>query len=79
MKRAMVWAGAVVLAATVSACAPGPHTDDTMLRGTHNMPGPPKATGTMSNEVMPSRSPDCSPEALANMPPEHRQACERGR
>ena len=73
MKRAMVWAGAVVLVAAVSACAPRPHTDDTMLSGTHNMPGP--KTGTMSNEVMPSRSPDCSPAALANMPIEHRQAC----
>ena len=74
MKRAMIWAGAVALAAAVSACAPGPHTDDTMLRGTHNMPVGTKAN-TMSNEVMPTRSPDCSPAALANMPPEHRQAC----
>ncbi len=71
MKRAMLWAGAVVLAVTVSACA---HTDDPMLSGAHSMTGPAKAT-TMSNEVMPSRNPNCTEEALAKMPPEHRQAC----
>ena len=42
--------------------------------GTHNMPGPGKV-GTMSNQVMPELSPNCSPEALATMPPEHRAAC----
>lgn len=51
--------------------APG----SSMLSGTHNMPGP--KAGTMSNQVMPERSPACSPEALAAMPPEHRLACER--
>jgi hypothetical protein len=35
----------------------------------------PNKGGVMSNQAMPSRSIDCSPEALANMPPEHRQAC----
>jgi hypothetical protein len=43
-----------------------------MLGGTHEMP---TKGGVMSNQAMPSRSIDCSPEALANMPPEHRQAC----
>ncbi len=55
--------------------APPSHPDNEMLRGTHTMQGTPKP-GSMSNKVMPSRSPDCSPEALANMPPEHRKACE---
>jgi hypothetical protein len=36
----------------------------------------PKA-GSMPDKMMPERSPDCSEEALKNMPPEHRQACER--
>ena len=44
------------------------------MYGTHNVPGPGKI-GAMSNKVMPERSPDCSPEALATMPPEHRAAC----
>jgi hypothetical protein len=43
-----------------------------MLGGTHVMPN---KGGVMSNQAMPSSSIDCSPEALANMPPEHRQAC----
>jgi len=44
-----------------------------MLGGTHTMPN---KGGMMSNQAMPSASIDCSPEALANMPPEHRQACQ---
>ena len=51
--------------------APG----QSMLSGTHTMPGP--KAGTMSNQAMPERSSACSPEALATMPPEHRLACER--
>jgi hypothetical protein len=54
------------------------HPDDQMLRGTHTMQGTTKP-GTMSNKAMPLRSPDCSPEAAAKMPPEHRKACEQGR
>jgi hypothetical protein len=38
------------------------------------MPG---KDGIMNNEAMPSASIDCSPEALAKMPPEHRAACQR--
>jgi len=44
-----------------------------MLGGTHSMPN---KGGLMSNQAMPAASIDCSPEALANMPPEHRQACQ---
>jgi hypothetical protein len=44
-----------------------------MLGGTHEMPN---KGGLMSNEAMPSASIDCSPEALAKMPPEHRAACQ---
>jgi hypothetical protein len=73
MKLVMILTGAVILAAAVSACTPRQHTDATMLSGTHTMPGP--KAGTMANDQMPMRSPDCSPEALAAMPPEHRQMC----
>jgi len=73
MKRPVAWAGAVVLVVTVSACAATPHQGDQMLGGTHEMPN---KAGLMSNQAMPSGSIDCSPEALANMPPEHRQACQ---
>jgi hypothetical protein len=45
-----------------------------MLGGTHVMPDQGKVA-VMSNQAMPSASIDCSPEALAKMPPEHRQAC----
>ena len=57
--------------------APPSHPDNEMLRGTHTMQGTTKP-GTMGNKVMPERSPDCSPEALAKMSPEHRAACEKG-
>lgn len=70
-----MWAGVAIVAAAVSACATGPHTDASMLSGSHAMPGP--KSGTMSDQVMPSRSQDCSEAALANMPPEHRQICEK--
>lgn len=46
-----------------------------MLSGTHNMPG--TKAGTMSNQVMPERSSACAAEAVATMPPEHRLACDR--
>ena len=73
MKRAMAWLGGVVLVLTVSACAATPHQEDQMLGGTHVMPN---KGGIMSNQAMPSASIDCSAEALANMPPEHRAACQ---
>ena len=72
MKRPMAWLGGMVLALTVSACAATPPQEDQMLGGTHVMPN---KGGIMSNQAMPSASIDCSPEALAKMPPEHRAAC----
>ena len=74
MQRALALAGAVVVAAAFTACAPQPPSSDMTMSGTHTMPGPGKPA-TMSNEVMPGLSPYCSPEALAAMPPEHRAAC----
>ena len=78
MVRVTTLAGAVLLAAVVSACAPQPHTESSMTAGAHGMPGAPKP-GTMPNYVMPERSAYCTPERLATMPPEHRQYCESGR
>ena len=75
MNSAIVWAGAVVVAAVVSACASGPHTNASMLSGSHMMPG--AKAGLVGDRVMPSRSADCTVTALANMPPEHRQICEK--
>ena len=69
----MAWIGGMVLAVAVSACAATPHQENQMLGGTHEMPN---KGGLMSNEAMPSASIDCSPEALAKMPPEHRAACQ---
>jgi hypothetical protein len=46
-----------------------------MLSGTPNMPGP--KAGTMSNQAMPAMSTNCSQEALAAMPSEHRLACQK--
>jgi len=73
VKGAVAWVGGMVLAVTVSACAATPHQENQMLGGTHEMPN---KGGLMSNEAMPSASIDCSPEALAKMPPEHRAACQ---
>lgn len=75
MKKAIAWAAAVIMAATVTACASQPHTEQSMTAGAHGMPGLPKP-GTMSNQVMPERSAYCRPERLATMPPEHRQYCQ---
>ena len=55
---------------------PRPHTMDNMLSGSHIMSTPMSTPQrSMPDRVMPSRSPDCTEEALATMPPEHRQAC----
>lgn len=67
-------AGGLLAAATLSACASQPHTDATMLSGSHPMA--PKA-GMMSDKAMPNRSADCTKEALDKMPPEHRAECEK--
>jgi hypothetical protein len=73
MKRTIGLGVGMALIALIAACEPRPHTDDTMLSGSHIMSTP--KTGTMSDRVMPAGSINCSPEALATMPPEHRQAC----
>lgn len=75
MNSAIVWAGAVVVPAAVSACAGGPHTDASMLSGLHMMPG--AKAGLMSDRAMPLRSAGCTETALANILPEHRQVCEK--
>jgi hypothetical protein len=49
------------------------HTADSMASGSHAMPD--NKQHHMSDRTMPSRSPNCSEEALAKMPPEHRAAC----
>ena len=74
MRNLLALAGAASLALAVSACASGPHTDASMLSGSHPMP--PKG-GFMSDRSMPSRSADCTKEALDKMPPEHREMCEK--
>ena len=74
MRRTRAWAGTVMAAVGLFACAPQSPTSDMSMSGTHTMPGPGRPS-TMSNEVMPELSPNCSPEALAYMPPEHRAAC----
>ena len=75
MRRAIACVGAVIVAATMAACAPQPHSEQSMTAGTHGMQGLPKP-GVMSNEVMPERSVYCRPENLAKMPPEHRAYCQ---
>lgn len=74
MSKAIALAGAVILAVIVSACASQPHTDATMLSGSHAMP--PK-DGYMSDRSMPGGAPFAPREALDKMPPEHRAARER--
>lgn len=71
MRKILTWVGVAMFVAAVSACA---HTEDQMQAGTHNMPPNPKIN-TMSNKAMPEANPNCTPEALASMPPEHRAAC----
>jgi hypothetical protein len=73
MKKLLVVAGAVTLAGALSACATQPHTQASMTEGAHVM-GP---KSMMGDAAMPSHSLNCTPEALASMPPEHRQACEK--
>lgn len=76
MKRTIGLAAVVVLVGFTAACEPRPHTDDTMLSGSHIMDTPmSKPPRSMPDRVMPSHSYNCSEEALATMPPEHRQAC----
>lgn len=48
------------------------HSEADMLSGSHVM----GSKNMMSDQAMPSHSMNCTPEALANMPPEHRRMCE---
>lgn len=75
MNRMIALAAVTIITATLSACANGPHTKDSMLSGSHVMPG--SKAGTMSDRAMPSRSANCTESALASMPADHRQACEK--
>jgi len=75
MRKVLAVAGVILALATVAACAPQPHTEQSMTAGSHGMPGLPKP-GVMSNEAMSERSAYCRPERLATMPPEHRQYCQ---
>jgi hypothetical protein len=52
---------------------PATHTADSMASGSHAMPD--NKQHHMSDRTMPSHSPNCSDEALAKMPPDHRAAC----
>lgn len=75
MHKLVALGGAAILGLAVSACANRPHTDATMLSSAHAMPGP--KAGFMNDRAMPSRSADCTKEALDKMPPEHRTMCEQ--
>lgn len=76
MKPTIGLAAAAVLVGFTAACEPQLHTEDTMLSGSHIMYTPMSTPQrSMPDRIMPSRSRDCSKEALATMPPEHRQAC----
>lgn len=80
MKRTIGLAVGAVLIALTAACEPRPHTEDTMLSGSHVMYTPMSTPQrSMTDRLMPSRSPDCTEEALATMPPEHRRACPSAR
>ena len=80
MKRTIGLGGGAALIALIAACEPRLHTDDTMLSGSHIMSTPMSTPQrSMPDRVMPSRSFDCTEEALATMPPEHRQACPNAR
>ena len=80
MKRTISLGVGMALIALTAACEPRPHTDDTMLSGSHIMSTPMSTPQrSMPDRVMPSHSFDCTEEALAAMPPEHRQACPNAR
>jgi len=74
MTKFVALAAAGLLSLALGACASQPHSDATMLAGSHPMA--PKA-GNMSDRAMPDRSANCSEDALKNMPPEHRKMCEQ--
>jgi hypothetical protein len=76
MKRTIGLGVGAVLIALIAGCELRPHTEDTMLSGSHIMSTPMSTPQrSMPDRVMPSHSRDCTERALAAMPPEHRQAC----
>ena len=60
-------------APTPNTTPPAAHTKDSMTVGSHAMAG--QKQHHMSDKVMPSQSRNCTEEALAKMPPDHRAAC----
>jgi hypothetical protein len=83
MRKILVLATAAVLAGGLSAWAAetgspattagAAHSTDSMTAGTHTMPA--QKQMHMSNKAMPSQNQNCSEDALAKMPAEHRAAC----
>jgi hypothetical protein len=85
MRTFFVLAGAAVLAGSLSAWAAETgstagttagttgHTVESMTAGSHTMPA--NKQMHMSNKAAPLHTPNCSDEALAKMPAEHRAAC----
>lgn len=72
MIRILAVSAAGLMALGLSGCASEPHSDANMMSGAHAM----GSKSMMSDKAMPSHSRNCTPEALANMPPEHRQMCQ---
>ena len=83
MTKLLVLTGSLLIAAAVSASAadtpsagtpqPATHSTDSMTAGSHAMPA--QKHMHMSDRVMPSKSKDCTDEALAKMPADHKAAC----
>ena len=81
MKKLLALTSSLLFAAVVSASAADTPTTDTtathskesMAAGSHVMPA--QKHMHMSDRVMPSKSKDCTEEALAKMPADHRAAC----
>jgi hypothetical protein len=87
MRKFLILTGAAVLAGSLSAWAAetgattgnttdkatAGHTTEQMTAGMHTMAG--NKQSHMSNKVAPMHTPNCSEEALAKMPAEHRAAC----
>ena len=85
MRKFLILTGAAVLAGSLSAWAAETgattgattdttgHTTEQMTAGMHTMAG--NKQSHMSNKTAPMHTRNCSDEALAKMPAEHRAAC----
>lgn len=83
MRKIFVLAAGVLLTSALAASAAetnpssstttATHTADSMTSGSHAMAG--QKQMHMSDKVMPSHNPNCSEQALAKMPADHRAAC----